>query len=241
MPDPAPGIDYFYRRHPLTRWQVRASLRIRRRIYDWFCLRLGGVRGRTFLDHGTTPDTERGDSNCFIKWLLADGAVVYAASPEDIGPLAGALPGLRLLPWPPRPEQLAGVYAVISSAVLEHVGSDQRQIEYLAGLLAARRTVLVTTPNRRHWLEFHTKLPLLHWLPRRWHRALLTAVGLRFWADETNLNLVTRRDLIRQLGTASRLAAAPVSIAWFRPVFLGMVSNLVVLVEPFAPVAPSSP
>ena len=38
-------------------------------------------------------------------------------------------------------------------------------------------------------------LPLLHWLPMRTYRKLLSAVGERFYATEENLNLLSRNDL----------------------------------------------
>ena len=231
MPAESQGVDYFFRRHPLTAVQVRASLRVRRLVYDWFSARIGGVRGRTFLDHGSTPDTERGDSNCFIRWLLADGAAVYAASPEDIHALEAAYPGLHTVPWPPRHEDLPQVDGIISCAVLEHVGGRARQEEYISTLLSLGRRVLLITPNRFHWLEFHTKLPLCHWLPKPWHRRVLSCLGLAFWAREENLNLVSRGELQEMLDAACRGLARPVSVNWCRPRYLGMTSNLAVLVE----------
>ena len=38
-------------------------------------------------------------------------------------------------------------------------------------------------------------LPLLHWLPPRWYRAILRRIGPPFFASEANLNLLSRRDL----------------------------------------------
>jgi hypothetical protein len=226
------GIDYFNRTHPLAGYQARVSLRVRRRVYEWFRDRIGGVQGKAFLDHGSTPDTERADSNCFIKWLVTDGARVYATSPEDIRGLAGVFPGLVVLPWPPGGTAVEPVTAIIASAVIEHVGGHASQVEYLRELLAFRKPVLVTTPNRYHWLEFHTKLPLLHWLPRTAHRAVLRRLGLRTWAAETHLSLLSRADLVRAIQESSGRVPVQTETQWFRPWCLGMVSNLVALVTP---------
>jgi hypothetical protein len=38
-------------------------------------------------------------------------------------------------------------------------------------------------------------LPLLHWLPVCWHRALLGGIGQDFFAQEANLNLLSSRSL----------------------------------------------
>ena len=90
----------------------------------------------------------------------------------------------------------------------------------------ARRGVLVTCPNRWHWLEFHTKLPLLHWLPRTWHRVVLRRIGLHTWARESHLRLLSSRELAtiaeRALGGGW---GYEVSSIWT----LGMPSNLVLI------------
>ncbi len=227
------GTDYFFRNHPLTRWQVRASLRVRRQVYEWFRRMAGGVSGKTVLEHGATPDTERGDSNCFIRWLLDDGATVLAASPEDISVLPEHFPGLGVVPWPIQPGDVSSVDLIISSAVLEHVGAVERQQQYIEDLLALPHSgILLTTPNRGHWLEFHTKLPLLHWLPRGGHRRLLGAAGLRFWSREENLRLVSRGDLERLIAAAARDCGQSFDAAWLRPRFLGLTSNLVAFLRP---------
>ena len=56
---------------------------------------------------------------------------------------------------------------VHSSAVLEHVGSAANQKRMVAECLrVARKGVCLTTPNRWFPVEFHTQLPLVHWLPK---------------------------------------------------------------------------
>ena len=51
------------------------------------------------------------------------------------------------------------------------------------------------TPNRFHPLEFHTKIPIIHWLPKKFYRKILKFLGLKFFADEKNLNLLSEFDL----------------------------------------------
>ena len=52
------------------------------------------------------------------------------------------------------------------------------------------------TPNRYHPFEFHTKLPLLHWLPKKIHRNILSILGINFLSKEENLNLLSNNDLL---------------------------------------------
>jgi len=218
-----PGIERM-RSRPLFRIAGRASVRVRRRAYEWLRDRVGGFSGKVVLDHGTTPDTTSVDSNCHIPWLLADGATVYAASAEDISHLAAVFPGLRVLAWPPTLDRPADV--VISSSVVAHVGDRASQLSFVAQLLRLGKQVFLTTPNRRHWLEFHTKLPFLHWLPQRRYETALTKLGLGFWA---HLNLLTRPELETLFVDAAARESATIAMQWYEPRFLGMVSNLVVL------------
>ncbi len=49
----------------------------------------------------------------------------------------------------------------------------------------------MTTPNRWFPVEFHTVLPLLHWLPPAAFRAILRSLGKEFYAREETLNLLS--------------------------------------------------
>jgi len=212
--DDGKAFDYFGDRVSwLDRLRMRASLRVRRQMYEWMRDRLGGVAGKVVLDHGSTPDTEHLDSNCFIKWLIEDGATVYATSPEPIDHLETVFPGLRAIAFPPTPDRLPvpapEFDCVLSSATIEHVGGEASQVQYCRDLLAIAPRLCLTTPNRYHWLDFHTKIPIVHWLPRRWHRRILRAIGLTFWSFEANLRLLSKTDLDRILRRSAEPTFVP--------------------------------
>ncbi len=79
----------------------------------------------------------------------------------------------------------------------------------------SRRGVFVTTPNRWFPVEFHTVLPLAHWLPKTAFRGLLRAMGKGFFAEESNLNLLGAgelRALARNAGLQN-IAVGSVSLA----------------------------
>lgn len=71
---------------------------------------------------------------------------------------------------------------VWSSAVIEHVGGFDRQVQFVQEMCRVGRHVFFTTPNRWFPVELHTHLPFVHWLPketgdrflRRWGRAFAT-------------------------------------------------------------------
>src|SRR4029078_13122637 len=55
----------------------------------------------------------------------------------------------------------------------------------------ARRGLCITTPNRWFPVEFHTQLPLVHWLPKPWFRTILQAIGQSHLAREENFKLMS--------------------------------------------------
>jgi hypothetical protein len=225
------GIDYFNRGHWLSRVQARVSYGARRRMFELWRASAGELRGGSILDLGATPDRERLDSNCMVPWFAEAGLEVTLYSPEDIDNLRERFPFARIVPpaqtGPGVPVADAAHDWVSSSAVVEHVGSEAEQRAFVreCGRIA-RRGVFLTCPNRWHWLEFHTKLPLLHWLPRGAHRAVLRRLGFGAWARESHLRLLGRREL-------ARLAGSALGPQWqfrVRSIWaLGMPSNLLLL------------
>ena len=80
--------------------------------------------------------------------------------------------------------------------MLEHVGAFANQARLIAECTrVARKAVFLTTPNRWFPVEFHTVLPLVHWLPKPTFRALMRKSGRDFFAEESNLNLMTASEL----------------------------------------------
>ena len=84
---------------------------------------------------------------------------------------------------------------VISNATIEHVGSYENQIKMCSNIVnLSKKYFIIMTPNRFHPLEFHTKIPIIHWLPKKLHRKILKFLGLKFFAEEKNLNLLSKYD-----------------------------------------------
>lgn len=81
---------------------------------------------------------------------------------------------------------------VISNATIEHVGSLENQIKMCSNIInLSKKYFIIVTPNRFHPLEFHTKIPFIHWLPKKIHRKILKLIGLKFFSEEQNLNLLS--------------------------------------------------
>lgn len=86
---------------------------------------------------------------------------------------------------------------VHSSATLEHVGSFLDQCDFVNECCrVSKEYVFITTPNRNYPIDFHTKLPFLHLLPKKIHRKILNFLGFKFFSLEKNLNLLSINDLV---------------------------------------------
>ena len=116
---------------------------------------------------------------------------------------------------------------VFSSAVIEHVGSRECQTAFLKECMrVARKHVFITTPNRWYPLEMHSGLPLLHWLPMPVFRGLLRVFGLKELAQESNLNLLSSRDV---RGMCEELGVEEMEIRFMR--FFCFRSNILLHVR----------
>jgi hypothetical protein len=81
------------------------------------------------------------------------------------------------------------------NAVIEHVGSRERQRQFVGELCRVGRAVWVSTPNAASPLETHTLVPLAHWLPGQMCRAIYRAAGRNYFASEEHLNLLDAGEL----------------------------------------------
>jgi SAM-dependent methyltransferase len=142
---------------------------------------------------------------------------------EDVSLLETLYPGIRFvrtrageLPF----EDMA-FDIVFCSAVLEHVGNRMRQQRFINELLRVSRKFFIITPNRQFPVEFHTFLPLIHWLPQSLHQWILRQLGLNFWTKTDNLNLLTSSSL-------RSLFPNTANIHLTRLKLIGLPSNIVV-------------
>jgi SAM-dependent methyltransferase len=75
---------------------------------------------------------------------------------------------------------------VFSNAVIEHVGGRDEQRRFVAEALRVASRAFVTTPNYWFPIEVHTRLPLVHWLPRTLEHRVYDLTR-RPWAKENSL------------------------------------------------------
>ena len=90
---------------------------------------------------------------------------------------------------------------VWSNAVLEHVGDQYAQILFLREARRVGRSVFLTTPNRGFPIEVHSRLPLLHWLPKETFDSILCRIGMPQFAGDY-MRLLRLGELRRLLAAA---------------------------------------
>jgi 2-polyprenyl-3-methyl-5-hydroxy-6-metoxy-1,4-benzoquinol methylase len=116
---------------------------------------------------------------------------------------------------------------VHSNATIEHVGSYQNQLKFIKECIRiSKKNIFIQTPNRFYPVDFHTILPFFHWLPKNIHRKILKIIGLDFYSQEKNLNLLSEKDL---MSLCKELNISNFKIIKHKLFF--MTSNLILLVK----------
>ncbi len=90
---------------------------------------------------------------------------------------------------------------VWSNAVVEHVGGRDAQVQFIREVDRVATRHFITTPNRWFLFEVHTKLPLVHWLPKPIFDRIAKKLG-KGWATGSYMNLLSRRQFERALREA---------------------------------------
>lgn len=150
----------------------------------------------SILDVGVNGDTIGEGDNYFEK-LYPWPHRITALGIQDASALEKQYPGLKFVrgdgthvPFADNSFDIA-----FSSAVAEHVGSFEKQKKFYAEVLRVGKKAFITTPDRLFPMEVHTGIPFLHWLPKRLFRKIMSMLGLHYFADEANLNLLTMKEV----------------------------------------------
>jgi len=178
------------------------------------------------IDVGTTSYEENESSNYIIKNLSHIPNIISISNQEIKNPLFKEKI-LKSITQNFSNDEFFKLKSdiVISNATIEHVGSFENQIKMVNNIInLSKKKFIIITPNRYHPIDFHTKIPFLHWLPKVIHRKILSLVGLSFYSREENLNLLSKADLIKIMNDLNFK-----NYKIFNIKLLGFVSNFILI------------
>ncbi len=194
----------------------------RRRRMRRFAMELRITAATRVLDIGGTPE-------CWE--LLGERPQLtllnMPRAKEDLGSAARWVAGdARALPF----RDLA-FDIVFSNSVIEHVGDRASQERFAREVARVGRRYWVQTPNRWFPVEQHLLTPFVHWLPRRWQRAVVPRFNV--WGAVVRVSEDRRRFYLEHYLNDVRLLDAEQVRALFpgarilRERFCGVTKSLV--------------
>ena len=180
----------------------KAILKSRINIFKIFLENVKLDKNSKILDVGTTPILESHENIIFHKYKWKNNITGF--SNQDCSLLNKKFKFNKFIRGNATNINLKKNSYNISycSATIEHVGSYRNQKKLISELYrVSKNYVFLTTPHRGFPIDFHTKLPLIHLLPKSIHRKILKIIGLDYLALEKNLNLLFPKDIYQILKT----------------------------------------
>jgi len=203
------------------------TIREQDKIYQNFIKEISFNSKTTILDVGATPNLDEIHNN--IVGLYPYTKNITVLSDQDCSILKKKYPDIKTIKNEGNTIQLPNnAFDVIHcKATIEHVGGIKNQITFLRELLRiSKEYVFLTTPNRYYPIDFHTFHPFIHWFPKKFHRKILSFLGEKFYNHEKNLNLLSKKDLLK--------ICKKNNIRNFKLIyhyFLGLPSNLILIIK----------
>ena len=161
-------------------WHVSAR---RRKMGDFLRL-CQPSRFDSVLDVGVLGEERYRAANLFLKEYPYPCSLT-ALGIEDCGELLRKYPDVKFVKYAGNefPFEDDTFDVCHSNAVVEHVGGWDQQKLFVSEMVRVARRGFFTTPNRWFPLELHTKMPCLHYLPRR-----VYLKSCRVFGDETTVS-----------------------------------------------------
>jgi len=184
----------------LDKFLLKILIRYREFFFKVFEDNIVYTKNDKVLDIGTTGSTTD-QNNIFVKKFKYKNNLT-CISDQNLDNLKSIYPEVMFIKSDGRHTNFGNnsFDVVHSNATIEHVGTSKDQINFLKECIrVSKKYVFLQTPNKFFPIEFHTKIPLLHFLPSYCYRKILKVIGMNFYSDIRNLNLLSQRDLLKFL------------------------------------------
>lgn len=89
-----------------------------------------------------------------------------------------------------------------SNAVIEHVGTYEKQLLFIKEMCRVSKKIFFTTPNRLFPIEIHTRTPFLHLISYKLFEKYLILIGKK-WATGNYMNLLSKKNIVELLDAAN--------------------------------------
>ena len=216
------NVSPYYKDTGKVAFASQISMYIRRKMFTKFMNVIKPNENQKILDIGVTSDTKYQESNYFEKLYPYKDKIVCVGT-EDGSHLETQYLGIRfvqIVPQNPLPFRNKEFDIAFCNAVIEHVGDSGKQKKFINEMLRVSKFFFLTTPNRWYPVEFHTAIPLLHFLPKKIYRKALNILGETYWSKEENLNFLSKKELRELFPKGSNIIIDDVRL-------LGLSTNLI--------------
>lgn len=146
------------------------------------------------LDVGVSNNEYSPQTNKFLKEFRFDSKFYTGLAVQSLDKIIPKYPGKRFV------EYTGGVFPfkdkqfewVFSNAVIEHVGNNDDQLQFINEMLRKGNHVFFTTPNKYFPIESHTNAFIIHWFSNYFYDWCKKVKP--YWS-RTNLLLLSYHDL----------------------------------------------
>ena len=206
----------------------KITLDARNKFFEYFKNSTEYNNDKSILDIGTTPSLDEEQNVILTKTI--NNKNITCISNQDCKILSQKYPHIKefVIGNAIKMNFQNDTFDIVhTNATIEHVGSYQNQISLIKETVrVSKKYVFIQTPNRFYPIDFHTTLPLIHYLPKKIHRKILNFLGLNFYASEENLNLLSEKNLKNM---CKELNLRKFKIIKHKLLFL--TSNLILVIE----------
>jgi SAM-dependent methyltransferase len=186
-------MSIYYRKSVLSSLAESLTIKARSDMFDEFLRVMKPTPDSRVLDLGVTSENEGPGANYFDYKYPYQNKLTCAGL-QDATYLCKDIPSIKYVKLVPDDGRLPfadNEFDIVHcNAVIEHVGSTEKQIQFAREIARVSKKFFVTTPNRWFPIEMHTHVPFIHYLPKNLFRNILGYFGEDFYSKESNLNLL---------------------------------------------------